>query len=95
MSPVIQAAVRPHQRKALAPFKYAVASRWRKEIRDQLRDINPDFENARKKPVGPFIMRDWSGSWVIYCMDDAALMQITLRADEVIVEENPNREEEA
>jgi len=92
----VGSALRPNQRKALGPFKFALKVRMTPTDRLRLRAIAPDFDNSLKTPEKmPFIERSWSGERVVYCRNEIALMNVTLTVEsEAEVFGNPNKSED-
>ena len=88
------AALRPHQRKALQPYPYAVVpGHWTDEFESALRQIEPHCFNARRNDgSASFVVRSWSGQRAIYVKKDALAFQLMAMApgDGAVWLRNPN-----
>lgn len=93
------AALRPHQRKALQPYPYAVLpGSWTSEFEAGLREMEPQCFNSRLNDGrARFVVRSWSGQRAIYVKEDGLAFHLMGMApgDGAVWVRNPNLEEGA
>jgi len=94
----LYAALRPHQRKALQPYPYAVVpGRWTDEFEDTLLEMEPHcFNSRRNNGSASFVVRSWSGQRAIYVNDHGLAFHLMAMApgDGAVWVRNPNLGEE-
>jgi len=88
------AALRPHQRKALMPYPYAVLPGcWTPEFEEALPEMEPHCFNTRRNDgAGSFVVRSWSGQRAIYVKKDGLAFHLMGMApgDGAVWVRNPN-----
>lgn len=88
------AALRPHQRKALQSYPYAVLpGHWTGEFEAELQEMEPHCFNSRRNDgAATFVVRSWSGERAVYVRDQGLAFQIMVMApgDGAVWVRNPN-----
>lgn len=88
------AAPRPHQRKALQPYPYAVLpGHWTRAFEGQLQEMEAHCFNTRcNDGSGRFVVRAWSGQRAIYVKDHGLAFHLMAMApgDGAVWVRNPN-----